>query len=80
MNRNYRQILTEQKAEIPAILSTGWVKREQEDIIKINSRLVQIITGIRRSGKSTLSHRLLSGTKYAYINFDDERLVNIDAQ
>lgn len=79
MNRNYRQILAEQKAEIPAILATGWVKREQEDIIKINSRLVQIITGIRRSGKSTLSHRLLSGTRYAYVNFDDERLVNIDA-
>lgn len=53
--------------------------REQESAIDINSRLAQIITGVRRSGKSTLAHRALKGTNYAYVNFDDERLAGLNA-
>lgn len=74
MELNYRQIVTEQKQEIPILTKFGWVTREQESSVKINSRLVQVITGVRRSGKSTLAHRALAGTPYAYANFDDERL------
>jgi hypothetical protein len=79
MAGNFLQIITEQRDEIPIISSTGWVTREQEGAVNINSRLVQIITGIRRSGKSTLAHRVLSGTNYGYVNFDDERLTGLNA-
>ena len=74
MEVNYRQIVTEQKQEIPILKRIGWVTREQESAVNIDSRLVQVITGVRRSGKSTLAHRALAGTQYAYANFDDERL------
>ena len=35
--------------------------------------------GVRRSGKSTLCYNALTrkGVKYAYVNFDDERLINL---
>ncbi|OGW46204.1 MAG: hypothetical protein A2Y66_07195 [Nitrospirae bacterium RBG_13_41_22] len=79
MERNFLQIITEQRDEIPVISAIGWVAREQERAVNINSRLVQIITGIRRSGKSTLGHRVLAGTNYGYVNFDDERLTGLDA-
>ncbi|MCX6334873.1 MAG: ATP-binding protein [Bacteroidia bacterium] len=79
MERNFLQIITEQRDEIPVIKASGWVAREQEGAVNINSRLVQIISGIRRSGKSTLAHRVLTGTNYGYVNFDDERLTGLDA-
>jgi len=79
MERNFLQIITEQRDEIQIISASGWVPREQERAVNINSRLVQIITGIRRSGKSTLAHRVLTGTNYGYVNFDDERLTGLDA-
>jgi predicted AAA+ superfamily ATPase len=77
MELNYRQIVTEQQKEIPVLLKLGWVAREQETEVRIDSRLVQVITGVRRSGKSTLAHRAMAGTLYAYANFDDERLSGI---
>ena len=79
MEKNYKQIVSEQREEIPFYNQLGWVPREQESAIDINSRLAQIITGVRRSGKSTLAHRALSGTNYAYVNFDDERLAGLNA-
>ncbi len=79
METNYIQIVTEQRQEIPEFLTIGWVEREQEPAININSKLVQVVTGVRRSGKSTLVHRALAGKPYAYANFDDERLAGISA-
>ncbi len=79
MEINYKQIITEQKQEIPILMKIGWVTREQESSVNINSRLVQVITGVRRSGKSTLAHRALAGTHYAYANFDDERLSGMES-
>ncbi|MEW6222730.1 MAG: ATP-binding protein [Candidatus Hadarchaeota archaeon] len=35
------------------------------------------ILGVRRCGKSVLSHLLLKGKRYGYVNFDDERLANM---
>lgn len=79
MDLNYRQIIAEQREELAIIESQGWVPRENEKMVNTDSRLVQIITGVRRSGKSTLAHRALQGTSYAYINFDDERLVGLSS-
>jgi len=74
---NYIQIITEQKAECAKILNEGNVLRTAESMISLDSNLAQIITGIRRSGKSTLAHRVLKNRNYAYLNFDDERLINL---
>ena len=74
MEPDYNQVVAEQHEEIKSILQTGWVERENEKDIDPESRLVQIITGVRRSGKSTMAHRALMDTNYAYANFDDERL------
>lgn len=35
------------------------------------------ILGVRRCGKSTVSHLLLRGRRYGYVNFDDERLMDV---
>ena len=43
------------------------------------SSQIKIIMGVRRSGKSVLSYQLLKDKPFAYINFDDERLVNLVA-
>ena len=41
---------------------------------------VLIITGIRRCGKSTFSYLTEKDRKFGYINFDDERIVNLKAE
>lgn len=40
---------------------------------------VLAVLGVRRCGKSVLSHQLLEGIEYGYVNFDDERLSGMDA-
>lgn len=43
----------------------------------LKSRQITVISGIRRSGKSTLMSQFARQTgEYYYINFDDERLIN----
>src|SRR3989339_517196 len=45
----------------------------------ISSKQIVVITGIRRSGKSTLLRQIAARFKnFNYINFDDERLFNFD--
>ena len=42
--------------------------------------LIKAVMGIRRCGKSTISHQLLKGQRYGYVNFDDERLIGVTAK
>ena len=37
-----------------------------------------VILGVRRAGKSVISIQTFYGKKFAYINFDDERLIDLD--
>lgn len=69
-------IIIEQRDEIEK-------KFEEENIINREiqkytdvqkTKQIFVITGIRRCGKSILSHLFCRDFKYAYINFDDERL------
>jgi uncharacterized protein len=47
----------------------------------INSHLITIITGIRRSGKSTLMRQIARlYSDFNYINFDDERIANFSLE
>lgn len=56
-------------------------RRMEEDKIDLNSTQAQVVIGVRRSGKSTLCYNALTrhGVKFAYVNFDDERLVHLSA-
>ena len=57
-------------------LKIDYISRSEESLIDLNSRLAQVVIGIRRSGKSTLCFNVIkkSGLNFAYVNFDDERL------
>lgn len=75
---NYISIISDQKEEInTATVNTTWIERKQEKQIDLDSPLAQIVIGVRRSGKSTLCMKRLVNSKvaFAYINFDDERLI-----
>lgn len=76
MSEIIQQAITDQKDEIADYMKASFINR----IIPpdfINSGLIKIVSGVRRSGKSTLVHLLLKEQKYAYINFDDERFYNL---
>ncbi|MCF8338550.1 MAG: ATP-binding protein [Bacteroidales bacterium] len=75
----FTQVIQEQKKEFSSQQSVFFVKREKQKDVNITSYLAQVITGIRRCGKSTLAHMILQENDYAYVNFDDERLSGINA-
>jgi uncharacterized protein len=55
------------------------IKRNKFDQVTNNNDFVQIISGIRRCGKSTLLHQLMSKyKKIAYLNFEDPRILNFE--
>ena len=74
-----KQILLEQKEEVKKIFQGKIIKREVEERIKksLKDNLIKVIIGPRRAGKSVLCHQILKDKNYGYINFDDERLINI---
>ncbi len=72
----FHKAILDQKAEIDLHSEEILVKREFEHFVNIESRLAQIIIGVRRSGKSTLAHQVCHHLNYAYLNFDDERLMD----
>lgn len=55
-----------------------FIERElTKELIKVkDSSFVKIISGVRRSGKSTILKQLKRKYGGAYVNFDDERFVN----
>lgn len=79
--RELETILSDQKEELVLRQTQHFCQREEEDKIDINSSQAQVVIGVRRSGKSTLCYNALmrKGVKFAYVNFDDERLVNLKA-
>lgn len=83
MNINaYKQVLLDQQKEKNAILLENLTARREEVYFDLKSQLAQIVIGVRRSGKSTLCHKVLkqNSINYAYVNFDDERLYNLKTE
>lgn len=76
---NLIQILADQQSEMLSTYSDEWTPRYEEELFEWDSRMAQVVIGVRRSGKSTLCHKVLTehGVKYGYINFDDDRLASI---
>ena len=74
-----RQIVIQQKSGI----SVGeTVKREiLDDILRwLKDNRVIILTGIRRSGKSTILRQVMENISgYCYVNFEDERFIDFKA-
>lgn len=73
------QVLAEQKEYMNGYQPDGWVTRREEHLFELDSTLAQVVIGVRRSGKSTLCHKVLleHNVKYGYANFDDDRLANL---
>ena len=69
-------VLADQREYCAHLLSLATCARVEEALINLNSKLAQVVTGVRRSGKSTMCLNVLkkSGKPFAYVNFDDERL------
>lgn len=76
------QVLAEQKEYMDGYQPDGWVTRREEQLFELDSTLAQVVIGVRRSGKSTLCHKVLleHDVKYGYANFDDDRLANLQVE
>ena len=76
------QVLAEQRDEIRGYDPSRWVVRREESLFEFDSSLAQVVIGVRRSGKSTLCHKVLleHGIQYGYVNLDDDRLLGMKAE
>ena len=77
--RNLETILQDQRQELLNTDLKALLTRQEEKKIDLNSKLAQVVIGVRRSGKSMLCQKLLLESKvnFAYVNFDDENLADI---
>ncbi|MCF8360260.1 MAG: ATP-binding protein [Prolixibacteraceae bacterium] len=79
-----KQALIDQRSRI--LSKNMGTEREALNVVTQKASLphVQVITGLRRVGKSTLLRQIIKSLyddkHFFYINFDDERLLNFDAQ
>lgn len=73
------QVLAEQKEELRSYRTKRLVTRKEESLFDFESTQAQVVIGVRRSGKSTLCHKVLleHAVEYAYVNLDDDRLANL---
>lgn len=80
--RILENILSDQWDEIEMKISKRFCSRKEEALVDLNSPQAQVVIGVRRSGKSTLCYNVLHkrGVKFAYVNFDDERLANLTGE
>ena len=76
------QVLAEQRDEVLGYNPSEWVSRREESLFEFDSTMAQVVIGVRRSGKSTLCHKVLleHGIRYGYVNLDDDRLLGIKAE
>ena len=76
------QVLAEQQEEIKSYKPQKWVTRKEESLFEFDTTMAQVVIGVRRSGKSTLCHKVLleRGVRYAYVNLDDDRLAKMTVE
>lgn len=81
--RDLKQVVIDQKDELKELVKReNIIDREFLSTYKksISSDIIKVITGIRRCGKSVFSYQLLRDKDFAYINFDDERLITLETE
>ena len=80
--RTLEVILTDQQEELDAKRDERLCHRPEVNLVDLKSPQAQVVIGVRRSGKSTLCFQALenAGVKYAYADFDDERLEGMGAK
>jgi len=76
------QVLAEQQEEIKNYKPQKWVARKEESLFEFNTTMAQVVIGVRRSGKSTICHKVLleRGIRYGYVNLDDDRLADMQVK
>ena len=76
------QVLAEQQEEIRGYKPQKWIARKEESLFEFDTKMAQVVIGVRRSGKSTLCHKVLleRGIKYGYVNLDDDRLADMKTE
>lgn len=72
-----RNIIYQQKEERNVLLQQTYIPRIEDAAIAefLNTSLIKLISGPRRSGKSVLALQLLKNQNFAYLNFDDDLLL-----
>lgn len=77
--RKLEVALSDQKAEIEQWPHGQICPRDEKCLVDLDSPQAQVVIGVRRSGKSTLCLQALTdrNTKFAYVDFDDERLATL---
>lgn len=74
-----KDTLLQHKTEKERYLSENYLPREKMDFARkfLDSNLIKVISGPRRTGKSVFCVLLLKDKDFAYLNFDDEELLKI---
>jgi len=73
-----KSILLNQRQERDNLLSHPYLSRHTSHDLEslLSSKQIKLITGPRRSGKSTQALLMLRGKNFAYLNFDDNALLS----
>lgn len=73
-----KNTILKQKAERDKLLGMEYLERVANGMASsyLPSKLIKLVTGPRRAGKSSLAVQMLKGKKFAYLNFDDNTLLN----
>lgn len=75
LKREIQKAYNTQQTRKPLVVSKN--ERTKINNVQLDNSFVQVITGVRRCGKSTLLHFLMSKyTKVAYFNFEDPRIID----
>jgi len=73
-----KNIVLKQRAERDDLASRPYFTRMHILDVKpyLEANVIKLITGPRRAGKSVYALQILSGKNYAYLNFDDAKLLS----
>ena len=73
-----KTIILAQRKERDELLSRPYLKRRNRQDVEmlLNSHLIKLITGPRRVGKSTQALLMLKERNFAYLNFDNQPLLD----
>ena len=72
-----QETILQQKVERNKLIQIDYQPRCYHEQVEkyLESNLMKLITGPRRAGKSVFSLLLLRGKRFAYLNFDDDKLL-----